>query len=42
MIGVISHDAGGAEVLSSWIKENPDNYSLLLGGPAKEIFQKKL
>ncbi len=42
MIGVISHDAGGAEVLSSWIKENPGDYLLLLGGPAKEIFRKKL
>lgn len=39
---IVSHDAGGAEILSSWIAEQSVPYLLVLEGPAKEIFQKKL
>jgi hypothetical protein len=40
---VVSHDAGGAEVVSSWVKGNSDNeYSFVLQGPAEKIFEKKL
>jgi len=43
MIAVISHDAGGAELLSSWILHNPSNkYIYALSGPAKKIFLKKI
>jgi len=41
-VAVISHDAGGAEILSSWLKYNKVPYSLSLAGPAKTIFKKKL
>lgn len=39
---VASHDAGGANILSSYIKYNPGNYEFILTGPAKKIFFKKL
>ena len=42
MIAIVSHDAGGAEVLSSWLHQNPQPYCLVLGGPATAIFQLKL
>ena len=42
MIGVVSHDAGGAEVLSSWLRRSVEPYCLVLDGPAKAIFQSKL
>lgn len=41
-IGVVSHDAGGAEVVSSYIKRNRLNCIYCLAGPAVEIFKKKL
>ena len=44
-VAIISNDAGGAEILSSWVKLNKDSfssYSLSLEGPAKEIFKRKL
>lgn len=41
MIAVICHDAGGAEVLSSWVSENDNQVCLALDGPAKEIFARK-
>jgi len=41
VIAVVSHDAGGAEILSSWLLRSPEQYCLVLDGPAKEIFQKK-
>jgi hypothetical protein len=44
---VVSHDAGGAEVLSSWLKgivhyPPQSRIHYLLDGPAKEIFSRKL
>ena len=42
MIAVISHDAGGAELLSSWLCQNEQPYCLVLSGPATSIFQRKL
>jgi hypothetical protein len=42
MIAVVSHDAGGAEILSSWLLRNQRPYCLVLDGPAVAIFQRKL
>jgi len=42
MIAVVSHDAGGAEILSSWLHQHLESYCLVLGGPAIAIFQRKL
>ena len=40
---VVSHDAGGAEIVSSWVRQNPQNdYIYVLDGPADSIFRKKL
>jgi len=41
-ITLICHDAGGAEILSSWAARNPGNYSAVLEGPAVSIFARKL
>ena len=41
-IAIVSHDAGGAEILSSWVTKQNDNYCLVLDGPAVDIFQRKL
>lgn len=42
MIAVVCHDAGGAEILSSWLRRAEEPYCLVLEGPAKEIFERKL
>ena len=40
---VVSHDAGGAEVISAWVKKNNfHQYSYCLQGPAQSIFSRKL
>ena len=41
---VVSHDAGGAEILSSWLKRKikKNNFFFVLKGPALNIFKKKL
>lgn len=41
MIAIVSHDAGGAEILSSWIGHNQQAHCLVLGGPAVDIFRRK-
>ena len=42
-IGIVSHDAGGAEVLSHWIANDKKNsFVYCLEGPAKKIFKKNL
>lgn len=41
-IGVVAHDAGGAELLSSYIKRNKLDCKYLTEGPAKQIFTRKL
>ena len=42
MLAVVSHDAGGAEILSSWLRQRQEPYCLVLDGPAVAIFQRKL
>jgi len=42
MILVVSHDAGGAEILASWVRQEKINAKYLLTGPAVEIFRRKL
>lgn len=42
MIAIVSHDAGGAEILSSWVRRCSGPYCLVLEGPAKGIFERKL
>jgi hypothetical protein len=42
MIAIVSHDAGGAEILSSWVRRCTEPYRLVLEGPAKGIFERKL
>ena len=40
---IVAHDAGGAEILSSWIKRNNvSDFKLVLEGPAVAIFERKL
>ena len=43
-LGIVSHDAGGAEILSNWVKKNNKDTQFLffLRGPAKKIFQRNL
>ena len=42
MITIASKDAGGAEILSSWVKKNPGKYKYYLREPALKIFKTKL
>lgn len=42
MFTIISHDAGGAEVLSSYIAQKNLDCWFVLGGPASKIFENKL
>lgn len=42
MITVVSHDAGGAEILSSYIKKQKLEVLYVLEGPARKIFERKL
>jgi len=39
MLGIVCCDAGGAEVVSSWLKKNKKTFLLSARGPAKKIFQ---
>jgi hypothetical protein len=39
---IVVNDAGGAEVLSSYVRRTPGNYIFCLKGPAENIFRKKL
>ncbi len=41
-IAIVSHDAGGAEILSSLVAQNPGKYRFILSGPAVKIFNRKL
>jgi len=42
LVLVVSHDAGGAEILSSMLVKKKINYLLCLEGPAVNIFSRKL
>ena len=40
---VVAHDAGGAEILASWIKRNRiSNFEMVLEGPAIAVFERRL
>jgi hypothetical protein len=40
-VAIVSHDAGGAEILSSWLLRSDDLCSVVLDGPAIRIFDRK-
>lgn len=42
LIAIVSHDAGGAEILCNWAVRQSAPYILVLDGPAKKIFERKL
>jgi hypothetical protein len=42
MIAVISHDAGGAEILSSYVRQEGLDCLYVLEGPARKVFERKL
>lgn len=42
MICVCSHDAGGAEILSSYVRQQGLDCTYVLGGPALKIFERKI
>jgi hypothetical protein len=41
-VAVVSHDAGGAEILSSYVRRQGLHPMLVLEGPAKKVFERKL
>jgi hypothetical protein len=41
-VAIISNDAGGAELVSSWLLHNKRPHKLSLNGPAKGIFERKI
>lgn len=41
-IAVVSHDAGGAEILSSFVRRQELQTLFVLDGPARKIFERKL
>jgi len=42
MLCIASHDAGGAEVLASWVARRQEPCRLLLAGPALRVFERRL
>jgi hypothetical protein len=42
MICIVSHDAGGAEILSSYARKNEEPWLYSLAGPALKVFSSKL
>ena len=38
---VVSHDAGGAELISSYLKHNQKQFDYFLKGPALLVFKRK-
>lgn len=42
MIAIVCHDAGGAELLSSWVRSCSTSCCFVLDGPAVSIFKRKL
>ena len=42
MVCVVSHDAGGAEIISSYVRQNKIDCKFVLAGPAVSIFERKL
>ena len=41
-VAIVSNDAGGAELVSSWLVHSKISHVLCLNGPAKDIFQRKI
>lgn len=41
-VAIVSHDAGGAEILSSYVRRYALQPTFVLGGPAKKVFERKL
>ena len=41
-VAVVCHDAGGAEILSSYLRREPRPNVLAVEGPARKIFERKL
>ena len=42
MICIVAHDAGGAEILSSYVRGQNRQFIYVLAGPAQQIFERKL
>ena len=42
MLTIVSHDAGGAEILSSYVRQQRPACQFVLAGPARSIFKRKL
>jgi len=42
MLGVVAHDAGGAEFLASFLAENPQSFVCCVDGPARSVFSRRL
>lgn len=42
MVTIVCHDAGGAELICAWVKNQNEAYSLVLEGPAIRIFERNL
>lgn len=40
-VAIVSHDAGGAEILSSWLNQAYCPASVVVAGPAESIFRRK-
>ncbi len=40
-VAIVSHDAGGAEILSSWLRRAHCQASVVAAGPAESIFRRK-
>ena len=41
-VGIVSSDAGGGELLSSYVNLNPGNYFFSIKGPSIDIFKRKV
>ena len=39
MLGIACSDAGGAEIIASWLKEKNKKFIICANSPAKEIFK---
>lgn len=42
MLGIVSHDAGGAEILASYVARNGIECRVCLDGPARAVFRRRL
>ena len=41
-VAIVAHDAGGAEILASYVAQNNINFKLVLEGPAVNVFKRRL